>query len=74
MFSPDGKYLYGTSYYTGVSNIYRYEIASGKIDAVTNTETGFFRPVPLSADELFALRYTGRGFVPAIIRANRPRT
>ena len=28
VFSPDGRYLYGSSYYTGVSNIFRYEIAT----------------------------------------------
>ena len=47
VFTPDGKYLYGSSYYTGVSNIFRYDLASGKLDAVSNTETGFFRPIPL---------------------------
>ena len=29
VFSPDGRYLYGSSYYTGVSNIFRYEVATG---------------------------------------------
>ncbi len=52
VFSRDGKYLFGSSYYTGVSNIYRYEIATGKIEAVSNAETGFFRPVPISDAEL----------------------
>ena len=28
VFSKDGRYLYGSSYFTGVSNIYRYEIAT----------------------------------------------
>ena len=28
VFSPDGRYLYGSSYYTGVSNIFRYELAT----------------------------------------------
>ncbi len=45
VFSPDGKYLFGSSYYTGVSNIFRYEIATGDIEAVSNAETGFFLPV-----------------------------
>src|SRR5215475_6289025 len=27
VFSRDGRYLYGSSFYTGVSNIYRYELA-----------------------------------------------
>ena len=69
MFSPDGRYLYGSSYYTGVSNIFRYEIASGKLEAVSNTDTGFFRPIPLGDDRLLVFRYTGRGFVPATIDA-----
>ena len=60
VFSPDGRYLYGTSYYTGVSNIFRYEIATHDLQAVTNSETGFFRPVPLGGDDLM-LSLHGRG-------------
>jgi hypothetical protein len=67
VFTRDGKYLYGSSYYTGVSNIFRYEVASGKIEAVSNAESGFFRPVPLADGSLVVLTYTGDGFVPAII-------
>jgi hypothetical protein len=69
VFSPDGRFLYGSSYFTGVSNIFRYDLASGKLDAVTNTDTGFFRPIPLGNDELIVFRYTGHGFVPARIAA-----
>jgi len=68
-FSPDGKYLYGSSYYTGVSNIFRYEVATKDIEAVTNAETGFFRPIPLGNDELLAFRYSGDGFVPTRLTA-----
>ncbi len=67
VFSRDGHYLYGSSYYTGVSNIFRYEVATGKIEAVSNAETGFFRPVPLADGRMVVLNYTGSGFVPAII-------
>ena len=66
-FSRDGRYLYGSSYYTGVSNIFRYEVATGAIEAVSNAETGFFRPVPLADGRLVVLAYTGDGFVPATI-------
>ena len=69
VFSPDATYLYGSSYYTGVSNIFRYELASGKLDAVSNTETGFFRPLPLGEDQLIVFRYTGSGFIPTRIHA-----
>ena len=41
---PDGRYLYGSSYYTGVSNIFRYEVATGAMEAVSNADSGFFRP------------------------------
>jgi hypothetical protein len=68
-FSPDGKYLYGSSYLTGVSNIFRYELATKTVEAVTNTDTGFFRPVPIGGDELLVFRYTGSGFIPARIDA-----
>ena len=69
VFSQDGRYLYGSSYYTGVSNIYRYEIATGKMEAMSNAEVGFFRPLPLSDDELLVFHYTAQGFVPARIPA-----
>lgn len=69
VFSPDGKYVYGSSYYTGVSNIYRYEIETGKLEALSNSETGFFRPIPREDGQLIVFRYTGEGFVPATIEA-----
>ena len=69
VFSRDGKYLFGSSYYTGVSNIFRYELATGEVEALTNAETGFFRPVPLDNGSLLVFRYTGEGFVPSIIEA-----
>ena len=31
VFTPDGKALIGTSYYTGVSNVFRFDIASQEI-------------------------------------------
>jgi hypothetical protein len=69
VFSPDGRFLYGSAYYSGVSNIYRYELASKKVEAVTNAETGFFRPLPLGGDDLIAFRYSGQGFVPVRLTA-----
>ncbi len=70
VFSRDGRYLYGSSYYTGVSNIFRYEVATGAVEAVSNAESGFFRPVPIADGRLVVLSYTAEGFVPAIIDAH----
>jgi hypothetical protein len=67
VFSKDGRFLYGSSYYTGVSNIFRYEVATGDVVAVSNAEIGYFRPVPLADGRLVVLAYTGEGFVPAAI-------
>ncbi len=69
VFSPDGGALYGSAYYTGVSNIFRFDLEAGKLEAVTNTDTGLFRPIPLGGEELIAFRYTGTGFVPARLSA-----
>jgi len=63
-YSPDGRYLFGTSYYTGASNVFRYDFEKQEMKAVTNALTGLFRPVPVSDDELIAFHYTSKGFIP----------
>jgi hypothetical protein len=68
VFSRDGRYLFGSSYYTGVSNIFRYELATGELEAMTNAETGFFRPIELDSGAMLVFRYTGGGWVPSVIR------
>ena len=69
VFSPDGKHLYGSSYYSGVSNIYRYDLEIDDMSVTSNTETGFFRPIPMSGDSVIVFRYTSDGFVPCVIDA-----
>jgi len=64
VFSRDGRYLYGTSYYTGVSNVFRYDLQTKKTEALTNVETGLFRPIPIASDTMLAYRYTSTGFTP----------
>ncbi len=65
--SPDGKRLYGSSYYTGVSNLFRYDFETHKMDLISNAETGLFRPIPRADGSLIAFEYTSKGFVPAIV-------
>ncbi|HVX89178.1 MAG TPA: hypothetical protein VG940_09640 [Gemmatimonadales bacterium] len=67
VYSADGKYLYGSSYYSGVSNIYRYDIAQQRMEPLSNAETGFFKPVPVSGDSVLVFQFTGRGFLPSMI-------
>ena len=67
-FTPDGKALLGNSYYTGVSNVFRFDIASGKYDVLTNASTGFFRPQLRPDGSLLVYDYAGDGFNPSIIR------
>ncbi len=67
VFSPDGRHLYGSSFYSGVSNLYRVDLQTKDVKVVTNADTGFFRPVPLDGGDLLAFYYTATGFLPVII-------
>lgn len=62
VFSPDGRYLLGSSYQTGVSNLFRFDLESKKLEALSNTETGLFRPIPLPDGDLAVFEYTAQGF------------
>ncbi len=67
VFSPDGRFLFGTSYYTGVSNVFRYEFATKTMEVTSNAETGLFRPLPLPDGRLLAFEYTATGFLPGVV-------
>jgi len=67
VFSADGKYLYGSTYYSGVSNIYRLEIASKDLVLLSNCQTGCFRPLPLPGDSLLVFQFSAKGFIPGFI-------
>lgn len=64
VFDETDTFLYGTSYYTGASNVFRVNVKSGESECLTNAVTGFFRPLPLSADTMLVLRYTSGGMIP----------
>jgi hypothetical protein len=67
VFSPDGKFLAGTSYYSGVSNVFLYNFENKTTDIITNCENGYFRPEFVSNDSLLVFNYTGEGFIPVLI-------
>ncbi len=66
-FSSDNQYLIGTSYYTGVSNIWRLGIENGSFNLLSNTDTGFFMPVQSGPDSLLVLRFYRDGLLPGHI-------
>jgi hypothetical protein len=68
VFSPDGRFLYGSTTYTGVANVVRYDFALKKMDWLTNVETGLFHPLPFIGDSLIAFRFTSRGFLPVVFQ------
>ncbi len=67
VFSADGSFLYGSSYYSGVSNIYRYDVEHRRMQPLSNAESGYFKPVPLPGDSLVVFEYSRQGFVPSMI-------
>ncbi len=67
VFSEEGHFIYGSSYYSGVSNIYRYDLTRRRMQPLSNAETGFFKPLPLPGDSLVVFAYSRRGFVPSMI-------
>ena len=46
-FSPDGRYLTGSSYMTGASNLFRLALETKKLEALSNSETGFREQIGL---------------------------
>lgn len=63
-FSSDDSKLIGSSYYTGVSNIWSVDIASKEMELLSNVNTGMFAPLQISPDTLLALRFDRDGMIP----------
>ena len=65
--SPDNKTVYWNAYVNGVSNIYKVTLDSLRVQPVTHTLAGLFKPVYVSKDSLFAFEFTTDGFRPVLI-------
>ena len=63
-FSLDDRYLIGTSYYTGVSNIWQINIATHEMELLSNTDIGLFAPLEIAPDKLMALEFERDGMRP----------
>jgi len=70
-FSRDGKSLIGTSYYTGVSNVFEIDIETKQASILTNTDIGFFRPIEISDDTLLVFEYCTKGLRPVKIKKEK---
>jgi hypothetical protein len=63
VFSADGRWLYFHSDRTGVTNVYAYEIATGRLKQVTNVVNGAYQPEPSPDGKSLAyIGYTHVGF------------
>ena len=69
--SPDEQFIFFNAYTSGVSNIYRIIPSTQKVEVLSHTLRGLFRPLYISEDSLFVFEFTSDGFVPAMI-ANKP--
>jgi len=69
-YSDDGSYLLGSSYYSGVSNIFKVDANSLDLEILTNAITGYFRPIPIDDEKIFTFKYTSNGFVPTYVYLN----
>jgi hypothetical protein len=66
-FSNDDRYLIGTSYYTGVSNIWRISLDNKTFELMSNDETGLFMPQQVGEDSLFVIKFHRNGMLPGMI-------
>ncbi len=69
--SADEEHVYWNAFTNGVSNIYRSHRRTAKIEAMSHTIRGLFRPLLLSSGYIFAFEFSTEGFLPVII-ASRP--
>ena len=65
-FSADDSRLVGTSYYTGVANIWEYDMATGDFNLLSNTQTGLYAPYLAANDTIYALESHSEGMSPVV--------
>lgn len=65
-FTNDDKRLVGTSYYTGVSNIWEVDLNGKGDDAqlLSNVTTGLFAPYLMADGTIYAFEFTRNGMLP----------
>ncbi len=66
-FSLDDKYLIGSSYYTGVSNLWQINIETREMEMLSNTDIGLFAPLEITPGQLLALQFKRDGLQPVLL-------
>ena len=67
-FSLDDQYLVGSSYYTGVSNLWQINIATRQMEMLTNASIGLFAPLEIQPGQLLALQFERDGMRPVTLK------
>jgi len=63
-FAPGDSVLVGSSYYTGVSNIWSLDIKSKEMNLLSNARIGLFSPVVKDDGTIYALEFERNGMKP----------
>ncbi|MBQ0025557.1 MAG: hypothetical protein KBT00_07560 [Bacteroidales bacterium] len=63
-FSHDDSRLVGFSYFTGVPNVWQYDLQSGELDLLSNVQTGLFSPYLASDGKVYAFEFSSDGMTP----------
>ena len=66
-FSLDDKYLIGSSYYTGVSNLWQINLETREMEMLSNTDIGLFAPLETTPGQLLALQFKRDGLQPVML-------
>jgi len=67
-FTPDDRKMVGSSYYTGVSNVWSLDLETEEFSLLSNTRTGFFSPELINDTTMVALEFERNGMRPVIFR------
>ncbi len=67
-FSLDDRYLIGSSYYSGVSNLWQINLETREPEMLSNTEIGLFAPLEIEPGKLLALEFKRDGLQPVTLK------
>jgi hypothetical protein len=60
--TPDGRHVLYASDETGIANIYRTNVETGKTERLSNVLTGFYEPATVDGSKIFVRDYNSKGF------------